>query len=442
MHGGRCRPVRAGRRGAGGRRRCRRDRGPAVHARREDADQRSPGARRVRGAPPGAQSWAPVPRRARGHLVRVPASPRRVRRARRPAGTCAGHQRRRPIGAVEAGHRGCHRVPAGDPRRRGRLRPGRGVHRRDGRRGDRRLGRHRPVRDARDGGGTRPGVARAPRGGLHGVPRAVRRARPGGPPAGAIRGGGGAVTAVVTGAGTGIGAAIARALAAAGHAVAVTDVDLDAATAVAAEVGGRAYRLDVTDPASAEAACAAAVADLGPLRLWVSNAGVSTMARFTEITTDEWDLNMNVNAKGVFLCGQVAARRFIAQGGGGVIVNTASMAGKRGAAPFLAHYVASKFAVVGLTQAMAAELAPNGVRVNCVCPGYVATGMQSRELEWEARLGGTSVEQVRQFYIDDTPLGRLQTAEDVASAVVFLAGDGASFITGEALAVNGGAFMD
>lgn len=250
------------------------------------------------------------------------------------------------------------------------------------------------------------------------------------------------MTAIVTGAGTGIGAAICHALADAGYRVAVTDVDLDAASEVARKVGGTAYRMDVTDPMSIEAACEVAVSELGPLRLWVSNAGVSTMAPFIEVTEAELDLNLDVNTKGPFLCGQVAARRFITQGGGGVIVNTASMAGKRGAAPYLAHYVASKFAVVGLTQAMAAELAPHRIRVNCVCPGYVATSMQTRELEWEARLRGTAVDDVRQLYIDDTPLGRLQTPEDVASAVVFLAGDGASFITGEALAVNGGAFMD
>jgi NAD(P)-dependent dehydrogenase (short-subunit alcohol dehydrogenase family) len=251
------------------------------------------------------------------------------------------------------------------------------------------------------------------------------------------------VTALVTGAGTGIGAAIARALAARGHSVAVTDVDEIAARRVADELeGAHAYRLDVTDRASAEAACEAAVEALGPLRVWVSNAGVSTMAPFVDVTEDEYDFNMAVNAKGVFLCGQAAARRFIAQGSGGVIVNTASMAGKRGAAPYLAHYVASKFAVVGLTQAMAAELAPHGIRVNCVCPGYVATSMQERELAWEAALRGTTAEAVRALWIADTPLGRVETPEDVAGAVAFLASEDARFITGEALSVNGGSFMD
>jgi meso-butanediol dehydrogenase/(S,S)-butanediol dehydrogenase/diacetyl reductase len=251
------------------------------------------------------------------------------------------------------------------------------------------------------------------------------------------------VTAFVTGAGAGIGAAIAGVLTARGYSVAVADVNEEAAHAVAAELeGALPVTLDVTNHESVEAACDAAVAVLGPLHVWVSNAGVSSMARFVDVSESELDRTLAVNVKGVFLCGQVAARRFIAQRTGGSIVNTASMAGKRGAVPFLSHYAASKFAVVGLTQAMAYELAPHGIRVNCVCPGYVATRMQERELGWEASLRSTTVEAVRNMYVADTPLGRIETPEDVASAVAFLVSDDARFITGEALAVNGGAFMD
>ena len=250
------------------------------------------------------------------------------------------------------------------------------------------------------------------------------------------------MSAVVTGAGTGIGAAVARALTEKGHRVAVTDVDEHAATRTATELDTFSTVLDVTDRDSIRRAADEAERALGPLEVWVSNAGVSTMAPFTELSEQDWDLNMGINAKGVFLCGQEAARRFIAHGGGGIIVNTASMAGKQGAVPYLAHYVASKFAVVGLTQAMAYELAPHGIRVNCVCPGYVTTGMQERELAWEAGLRGVSIEEVRRLYIEDTPLGRLETPEDVARVVAFLAGPDAAFITGEALAVNGGAYMD
>jgi len=247
---------------------------------------------------------------------------------------------------------------------------------------------------------------------------------------------------LVTGGGAGIGEAICRLLAERGWRVAVTDIDAAAATAVAASVGGVGALLDVTDTASISRAADEVEARLGAIDAWVANAGVSSMAPFTEISELEWDRNIHVNAKGIFLTGQEAARRFIAGGRGGIIVNTASMAGKRGAAPFLAHYVASKFAVVGLTQAMAAELAPAGIRVNCVCPGYVATAMQERELAWEAALRGSTVEAVREMYIADTPLRRLETPEDVARVVAFLLGPDAAFITGEAVAVNGGSFMD
>lgn len=252
------------------------------------------------------------------------------------------------------------------------------------------------------------------------------------------------MTTVVTGAGAGIGRAIAVLLAERGHALAVTDRDLDAARETAAQItgGALALELDVTDRRSIAAACERAVADLGPLRAWVSNAGVSSMQRFVDLTDAEIDLNFDVNARGPLLCGQVAARTFLEQGEGGAIVNVASMAGKQGRVPYLAHYVASKFAVVGLTQAMAYELAEHGIRVNSVCPGFVATAMQERELAWEAELRGTTPDAVKQLWIDDTPLGRLEEPEDVARSVAFLLSGDAEFITGEALAVNGGAFMD
>ncbi len=249
--------------------------------------------------------------------------------------------------------------------------------------------------------------------------------------------------ALVTGAGTGIGRAIARALAEAGARVAVSDLDPVAATAVAMEIGrgAGAHSLDVTDAAQTAQVFAAVEDAFGGIDLVVANAGVSTMNRVVDLSEEEWDRNMAVNAKGVFLTDREAVRRFLARGTRGVIVNTASLAGKLGA-PLLAHYSASKFAVVGFTQALAREVAPHGIRVNCVCPGFVRTGMQERELAWEARLRGMTPKAVQAEYVSLTPLGRIEEPEDVAAAVVFLASDLARFITGEALNVTGGVLMD
>jgi NAD(P)-dependent dehydrogenase (short-subunit alcohol dehydrogenase family) len=249
--------------------------------------------------------------------------------------------------------------------------------------------------------------------------------------------------ALVTGGGAGIGRAIVRALAAEGARVAVTDLDPAAAQAAAAEIGGGAvaHGLDVTDAAATAEVFTAVEQAFGGLDLVVANAGVSTMNRVVDLTEAEWDFNMDVNAKGVFLTDREAVRRFLAAGAKGVIVNTASLAGKQGV-PLLAHYAASKFAVVGFTQGLAKEVAPQGIRVNCVCPGFVRTGMQDRELVWEAGLRGMTAEAVRAEYVALTPLGRIEEPEDVARAVVFLASDLAGFITGEALNVTGGVLTD
>jgi meso-butanediol dehydrogenase/(S,S)-butanediol dehydrogenase/diacetyl reductase len=248
--------------------------------------------------------------------------------------------------------------------------------------------------------------------------------------------------AIVTGGGSGIGRAIGRELAARGFRVAVTDLDLTAAEDTARGCGGHAYRLDVTDPDATQQVVEQVTGELGELALFVANAGISKMQRFLDVAPADLSATLEVNTKGVFFSGQAAARQMVAQGGGGVIVNVASMAGKQGGVPFLSDYVASKFAVVGLTQAMAYELAEHAIRVNCVCPGFVDTPMQAREVEWEAELRASSAKEVRASWVAATPLRRLEQPEDVARAVAFLAGPDAAFVTGEALAVNGGAFMD
>ncbi len=247
----------------------------------------------------------------------------------------------------------------------------------------------------------------------------------------------------VTGAGSGIGAAIARMLGKRGFHVIVTDIDLMAAQKVASEIANaEALQLDVSKPDACNALIASIVEKHQRLDVWVSNAGISKMQRFVDISPSDLARNFEINTYGVFYCGQAAAKAMIKLGTPGRIVNTASMAAKQGRVPFLADYVASKFAVLGLTQAMAFELAPHGIRVNSVCPGFVATPMQTRELAWEAELRGTSSESVKEMWIKDTPLGRLETPEDVAKVVGFLVSDDAEFLTGESISVNGGAYMD
>lgn len=249
--------------------------------------------------------------------------------------------------------------------------------------------------------------------------------------------------ALITGAGKGIGAAIARAAAQEGAALALTDLELEPVERLTRDIGGatRAFRLDVTDAVETASVFDAAIGQLGGLDVVVANAGVSTMNRVVDLSEEEWDFNMAVNAKGVFLTNREAVRRFLASGTEGVIVNTASLAAKIGA-PLLAHYAASKFAVLGFTQSLAKEVAEHGIRVNAVCPGFVRTSMQERELAWEANLRGLTPEAVRKEYISMTPLGRIEEPEDVARVVVFLASDLAGFLTGEAINVTGGVLMD
>ena len=247
--------------------------------------------------------------------------------------------------------------------------------------------------------------------------------------------------AFVTGGAHGIGRAIAAALARRGVKVAIADIDGEAGHRTAHEIGlgSVAVEVDVRERASVERAFGEALAHLGGCEILIANAGVSTMQRALDLTDRDWDFNFAVNARGIFLTNQIAARHFVAQGAG-CIVNTASLAAKVGA-PLLAHYSASKFAVLGWTQALARELAPNGIRVNAVCPGFVKTGMQAREIEWEARLREVSPQRVVDDYVAQTPLGRLEEPEDVADVVVFLCSDQARFMTGQGVNVTGGVYM-
>jgi len=252
----------------------------------------------------------------------------------------------------------------------------------------------------------------------------------------------------VTGAGGGIGRAIALRLASEGAKVIVTDVNIDWAKLTVSEIertGGSAaaFRLDVTDGSEVDNVLQEAWQRFGRLDLLINNAGVSTMNRLVDLTEEDWDFNMDVNAKGVFLVTRAAVRRMLNTDYGAEkpkIVNIASMAGKLPGV-FLVHYTASKFAVVGFTKAVALELAPYKINVNCVCPGFVETKMQERELVWEAKLSGTTPEKIREGYLRQVPLGRLAKPEDVATIVAFLCSHDADYMTGQAVNVTGGQVM-
>jgi NAD(P)-dependent dehydrogenase (short-subunit alcohol dehydrogenase family) len=251
-------------------------------------------------------------------------------------------------------------------------------------------------------------------------------------------------TAVVTGGGGGIGAAICRALAEEGAPVAGCDARRDAAEAVAAELrergcSARAWCFDVIERAAVEAAAADIEAALGPLSIWVNNAGISRIVPFLDCSEETWDGTMAVNLQGAFTGCQAAIRRMLPRRSGSVI-NMSSQSGKTGNSHYAA-YCASKFGVIGLTQSLAVEFARSGVRINAVCPGVVFTPLWDGMLDDYARKRNMRPDEVKPYLESRIPMGRLCAPEDVARAVVFLAGDDASYLTGEALNVAGGAEM-
>ena len=250
-------------------------------------------------------------------------------------------------------------------------------------------------------------------------------------------------TAIVTGAARGMGEAIARRFYDEGANVVLLDVAEGGVESVAAALdpsGERTLsrRCDVTSAADTQAAVAAALERFGRLDCLVNCAGVLSLAPFGEITEEQWDAAMDVNAKGVFLMMQAALPALRASGAGS-IVNIASQSGKRGE-ELLAHYCASKAAVILLTRGAALELAP-GVRVNSVCPGYVDTAMQDQGAEYVSAETGTPVPELMDEWIKEVPMGRFQQADDVAKLVLFLASEDASEITGEDVNITGGLMM-
>lgn len=235
--------------------------------------------------------------------------------------------------------------------------------------------------------------------------------------------------AVVTGGARGIGAAIAARLAADDVEVVILDRLADQAEDSARQCGGHAVTVDLNNPQDTMRAMTDAVDHLGGLDLLVNSAGVFALTPLLDIDVASWDTMMGINARATMVTMQSAARAMI-PAGGGAIVNIASMAAKTGGADE-AHYAASKAAVVALTRAAALEWGQHHIRVNAICPGFVLTDMgaltrtEQQVAQWTAR----------------SPLGRLTTPADVAEMTVYLAGDSAQAITGQALNLTGGMVM-
>ena len=250
----------------------------------------------------------------------------------------------------------------------------------------------------------------------------------------------------LTGGGSGIGRAMALKMAEMGASVIVTDINLDAGNETVSMLdksldsqNHSAVKLDVTNSDNVDEVMKSCYEKYGHIDILLNNAGVSNMKFVGDLTNRDWEFNFGVISDGTFYCTR-AALPYLKESKG-KIVNTASMASLK-PVPLLAHYTAAKCAVAGFTKTVAMEVGKFGITCNCVCPGYVQTSMQSREVVWEAELRGMTPEEVRAEYISLTPLGRMCQAEDVAKAVGFLVSPEADFITGVALPVTGGADLN
>lgn len=246
---------------------------------------------------------------------------------------------------------------------------------------------------------------------------------------------------LVTGAAGGVGAATARRFCEDGAAVAVVDLDGEGASRVAAELrddgfSAEPFALDVTDDEAVASGVAAASSALGGLDVLVANAGIFAYAPLEETTPELFRRTLEVNLVGTFLCIRHAVPE-LRRAGGGAIVCVASQSGIEGV-PGATAYCASKFGVVGVVESLARELTGEGIRVTAVAPSPVRTAMITDYYASEAKRQGVSPEEIEQRTLDEYPIGRLATAQEVADAIAFLASDAASYISGAVLPLIGG----
>ena len=239
--------------------------------------------------------------------------------------------------------------------------------------------------------------------------------------------------ALVTGSGRGIGQAIALALAAQGANLVINDVDAASAQVTAGDIEARGRQAlvsgaNVVDEAQMEAMVEAVMERFGRLDILVNNAGLTRDGLLIRMKEDQWDLVLDVNLKGAFVCTKSAARPMM-KARHGRIVNIASVAGITGN-PGQANYSASKGGLIALTKTTALELAPRGITCNAVAPGFIETAMTQQ-----------LADEVREGWMKRIPLARAGTAEDVAAAVCFLAGPASTYVTGQVLVVDGGMVM-